>query len=94
MRLLARFLSCIKAYPYRERLPFAAIMLCLIAWISHTSRQHDTGVGRDVDRVVTIALCLAVFCGHRARPFWFFWGMVVGAGLVAALPWLYTILGH
>ena len=29
-----------------------------------------------------------------SRPYWLIWGIVIGAGLVDALPRLHSILGH
>jgi len=89
MRLLASLSSSFKTYPYLERIPYAVMLLCVGAWLWHTSEPIT-----DIDRIVAVAIFLALFCGHRGRPFWFFWGIVVGAGLVASLPWLHSILVH
>jgi hypothetical protein len=78
MRMPEGVSGVIKTYPYAKRLPFAASMLCVIAWIFHTSSPASVS-----DRVVIAAAIPALFCGHRGRPFWFFWGVAVGAFLLS-----------
>ncbi len=78
MSLHERLSKAIRTYPYRERIPFAIGMLCILGWILHASKTSLSAV----DRVCIGVLILSLFCRPRGRPFWFFWGIVAGAWLV------------
>jgi len=83
------FLPDIKRYPYRERLPFAVIMLCLLAWMAHKDWPFPYR-----DLIPLAALCVVVFLDRNGRPFWFMWGVVVGTVLYDLLPYLHSFLVH
>lgn len=89
MKLTIRLLNSIKTYPHRARFPNAIMLLCVLALLVHTS-----GPLTDSTRVVVGGLALAVFFQHRGRPFWFFGGIAIGAGLVDALSRLHSLFGH
>jgi hypothetical protein len=88
MKMLEKLSSTLKHYPYRERLPFAAMMLCLLAWEVHTSRPLT-----DSGRVIIAALSLVFFFGWKTKSYWFLWGIAVGAMLAKSLHSLLVHLG-
>lgn len=71
-------LTKFRAYPYKERLSYAALMLCVTVWMfwGHWPRTL-------VDLTLIAAVILTFFCGPKGRPFWFLWGVVVGVILTA-----------
>jgi hypothetical protein len=89
MNPLLRLSHSLKTYPYRERLPIAAMLLCLLAWNVHTSKSVT-----DSELLIVAPLAIASFLDWKNRPFWFLWGIVVGICLVSELPRLHSILGH
>jgi hypothetical protein len=80
-----KLLSSVKAYPYRERLPYAVLMICVCAWMLRHSWP-----GTPIYDALVGVLFLTLFCGPKGRPFWFLWGLLVGAFLMAindVHPW-------
>lgn len=82
------FFSDIKTYPYRERLPSAAIMLCIGVWMFRNS-----GSVTYVEGIGAVAVAITLFVGARGRTFWFLWGIAVGIAL-ASLTWAHSFLVH
>lgn len=72
---LARFFDRIRNYPHWTRRPYIVMLLCVLVWAAYRSQERLTAV----DIVITAALFLVAFLGHRGRPFWFLWGIVVGS---------------
>jgi len=97
MRFPERILSSFKRYPYRERLPLAVMMICILTWDRYskwrTSFKWPPDEYEFIALIFYAALCSVLFFDRKGRPFWFLWGIIVGTGLVAALPWLHTLLG-
>jgi hypothetical protein len=89
MNPLLRLSHSLKTYPYRERLPTAVMLLCLLAWNVHTSKSVT-----DSELLIVAPLAIASFLDWKRRPFWFLCGIVVGICLVSELPRLHSILGH
>ena len=79
----------VKTYPYRERLPIAVVLLCLLAWHFHNP-EFVTGN----ELLIFAAAAFGIFFDWKSRPFWFICGVVVGILLVSELPRLHSILGH
>ena len=88
-----RFLECIsgllKRYPYRERLPLAVLMCGVLTW--HIYRKWPPS---ETAFIIYAALYCVLFLDRKGQPFWFLWGIVVGAGLVDLLPRLHRFLAH
>lgn len=69
-----RFISAIKEYPLRERLPYAILMLCVMIWFF----RKDWPGNLAIDALAGI-LVITFFCSPKGRPFWFLWGILVGS---------------
>lgn len=89
MKVLADLSGRIRSYPYRERLPLAIVMLCVLAWQVHTSPGPVTVGGR----IQIAVLSLVFFFGWKGRPYWFLWGVAVGVTLVE-FAYTHSFLGR
>ena len=65
-------------YPYKERIPYAAFMICVGVWMLHNSWP-----GTPIYEVLVGVLLLTLFCGPKGRSFWFLWGILLGAFMMA-----------
>ena len=77
--------SAMKAFPYRERLSYAVTVVCIVGLTCYHTVHITTALDRSVALLATVAFVCTCFCGYRSRPFWFFWGIINGALLVAIL---------
>ena len=75
---LARIIHKIRSYPHWARRSNVVMLVALLTWIALTYKRPLTVT----DVVVTSSLFLAAFLDHCGRPFWFLWGIVVGAVLI------------
>jgi hypothetical protein len=78
MGQLARAWDRIRKYPYWARRSDVVTILGVLVFVVCTSRHRIT----IFDVVILAALFLVAFLEHRARPYWFLWGVVGGAVLV------------
>jgi len=75
IRLLESISAGVRGYPYRDRLPYAAVAGCLFAWVLRRG-----GIA-PVDWICVAAFTLSLLCRDRGRAHWFLLGIVVGATL-------------
>jgi len=69
------FLSRVKSYPYRQRIPVVlAMLLCLGLNIAFNSTRPITWK----DGAIIAPLLLVGFFDWKKRPFWFLAGMIAG----------------
>jgi len=88
MGQLAKIFDQIRAYPHWARRPYVVMLLCVLTWTAYRSGERMTVV----DAVVTAALFLVAFLGHRGRPFWFLWGIVAGSAFFDLLARWHPLL--
>jgi hypothetical protein len=77
--------SSIRSYPYKERLPYAILMLCVTAWMLHGDRPKTV-----VDFTLIGSVIATFFCGPKERMFWLFWGVAIGA-LIASVSFGHSL---
>jgi hypothetical protein len=87
MRFPESILSAFKRYPYRQRLPMAIMLNCVLTW--HIYRNWPLSAPGFVFYAV---LYYVVYLDWKRRPFWFLWGIVVGAVLFDLLLKLHPLL--
>lgn len=89
MRFLESISSAFKKYPYRERLPLAIMMIFILTWNRYSHWRSSFRWPPDGHGLIAIifyaALYSVLFFDRKGRPFWFLWGIVVGAGLAVVL---------
>jgi len=84
----------------REWAAYALVVSCLLIWRIYGNRAPGPGWHFDARAASALVVYAAFFCvlwferNRKKRPWWFLWGGAVGGGLVAALPWLHSILVH
>ena len=84
MKFVEEVMRRFKSYPFRQRLPAAAALICFYGWEFYRTRRLTR-----VEILIMVVTFVAAFLGRRSPPFWFLLGIGLGAVLGLIISYLH-----